>query len=205
MDYQQFRSKFAANVLVGKQDIISNYPTFDSKRLNYWQHKKYLQKVINNFYIFTEANIDERVLMMIANRIYDHSYVSMEMALGYYGLIPEMVYQITSCSTQKTRTFQTPIASFRYQSINKRYFFGYVIKHFGNHSFLIASPEKAIIDFLYLNSHLNTRSDIEALRINSEIYAELVNNEKMDDYLRLINNTQLNKRIKLLREEMKDA
>ncbi|NQU33277.1 MAG: hypothetical protein HQ521_08590 [Bacteroidetes bacterium] len=205
MNYQQFRSQFSANILVSKRDILTNFPSFDTKRLSYWQHKKYLQRIINNNYLFSDSDIDEQVLMMIANRIYDHSYISMEMALGYYGLIPEMVYQITSCSTRKTNTYQTAIASFRYQKINNKLFFGYVLKYFGKHSFLIASPEKAILDYLYLRSNLNTISDIAALRINTEIYPETINNETMENYLKLINCNALNHRVDLLREVINNA
>ena len=42
---------------------------------------------------------------MVANKIYSPSYISLETALSYYGLIPESVYALTSVSTRKTISF----------------------------------------------------------------------------------------------------
>lgn len=51
---------------------------------------------------------------LIANRIYQLSYLSLETALSFYSVIPEGVYALTSVSSRKTQTMHTPVASFIY-------------------------------------------------------------------------------------------
>ncbi|MBL4675370.1 MAG: hypothetical protein JKY70_04070 [Mucilaginibacter sp.] len=51
---------------------------------------------------------------LLANHIYGPSYVSMDTALAYYGLIPERVYEIASMTSKHSKTFQTPVGTFSY-------------------------------------------------------------------------------------------
>ena len=85
----------------------------------------------------------------IANKLYMPSYISFEYALGYYGLIPEMPYTVTSATTKPTRLFIFNSISYKYQSIKHEAFGGYMLKKSEHASFLIAEPEKALIDYLY--------------------------------------------------------
>ncbi len=75
--------------------------------------------------MFTDTPLNEETLFLIANKLYAPSYVSFEMALSYYGLIPEGVYAITSATSKKTATFQTPIGKFSYRTLKPQLFFGY--------------------------------------------------------------------------------
>jgi len=85
----------------------------------------------------------------IANKLYMPSYLSFEYALGYYNLIPEMPYTVTSATTKPTRLFIVNGISYRYQSIKVEAFSGYMLKKSAHASFLIAEPEKALVDYLY--------------------------------------------------------
>jgi hypothetical protein len=51
-------------------------------------------------------------LPLIANHLYGPSYVSLDYALGHYGLIPEAVRQITSVTTRRGKTYDTPLGRF---------------------------------------------------------------------------------------------
>jgi hypothetical protein len=55
--------------------------------------------------------------MEIANPLYGPSYISLEYALSYYGLIPERVESITSVTTKRSKKFITPLGSFSYEHI----------------------------------------------------------------------------------------
>ena len=85
----------------------------------------------------------------IANKLYMPSYISFEYALGYYGLIPEMSYTITSATTKPTRLFVLNNISYRYQSIKDEAYSGYILKKTNNVAFFIAEPEKALVDYFY--------------------------------------------------------
>ena len=90
---------------------------------------------------------------LCANHLYGPSYVSLQWALRYYGMIPERVYLMTSATVKRSRSFQTPIGSFSYMQVPLDYFpIGVECKDEGGVSFLMASPEKALCDtILYDN------------------------------------------------------
>ena len=85
---------------------------------------------------------------ILANMIYGPSYISYEYALSYHGLIPEQVTVVTSATTGKTKTFQTPVGIFRYSHQNQRvYAIGYRRNEIDDsRGFLIAGPEKSLAD-----------------------------------------------------------
>lgn len=89
---------------------------------------------------------------MLAQAIYWPSYLSLETALSYYGLIPEAVYTIASVTTKRAKEFKTCFGNFSYQKLPNRNFFTEVklIKE-ENYNFFIASPWKAIADYIYCN------------------------------------------------------
>jgi hypothetical protein len=86
---------------------------------------------------------------LIANHIYGPSYVSMESALRYYGLIPESVSMVRSMTTKRSRSFENSISKFDYINCNEEYYpIGINQKIGDDYSFLIASPEKALCDLI---------------------------------------------------------
>lgn len=89
----------------------------------------------------------------VANLLFGPSYVSLEWALSFYGFIPERVTVVTSMTLAKNKEFETPIAKFTYRHMKtKRYSVGVIRKEiegqFGG--FLIATPEKALADWVFL-------------------------------------------------------
>lgn len=86
---------------------------------------------------------------LIANHIYGPSYISMESALRYYGLIPESVHVVRSMTTKRSRIFENTISRFYYINCNEEYYpIGVNQKISDDYSFLIASPEKALCDLI---------------------------------------------------------
>lgn len=86
----------------------------------------------------------------IANKIYQPSYVSFETALSYYGIIPETIYEVISATSRLTREFNVNGIKFSYKKIKKECFNGYQPVKIQNITVLIAEPEKALADYLYL-------------------------------------------------------
>lgn len=83
---------------------------------------------------------------LIANHLYDPSYVSMESALGYYGLIPEKVLAVRSATTGRSRKFENSVATFQYVSVKENYYSIGITQRMvdDKYAFLIVSPEKAL-------------------------------------------------------------
>jgi len=101
---------------------------------------------------------------LIANHIYGPSYVSMESALRYYGLIPESVYIMRSMTTKHSKEFKNALGKFEYTQCSKEYFpIGIRQEVKDNTAFLIASPEKTLCDLIVNTSNLNLRYQKELL------------------------------------------
>jgi predicted transcriptional regulator of viral defense system len=90
--------------------------------------------------------------LVIANRLYQPSYISFEYALSYYHLIPEIIYTITSATTKPTRELEALDKVFHYYKIKKEAFLGYEPRRMDNLTVLLAEPEKALVDYLYFVS-----------------------------------------------------
>lgn len=109
---------------------------------------------------------------ILANLIYGPSYVSLEYALSFYGLIPERVATVTSVTSKKTKSFATPVGLFTFEHINQEaYPAGIRLQIDGPQSFLIATPEKALLDMIALREISD--SLLEDLRIEPEEFERL--------------------------------
>jgi len=182
MQYIQFRQHFKEYTVFSLNDIRQVEPNFHRRRLNEWQDKGYIRKVIKQFYIFADKEIDEQTLFEIANRIYKPSYVSLEMALSYYQLIPESVYGITSVSTRRTYRFNTAVGEFRYRTLKPDLFFGYALIRPERRIVKVAEPEKAVLDFIYFNPNLRSPSDFDSLRIDEDAFFQRIDLKKLEAY-----------------------
>ena len=103
--------------------------------------------------------------VLVANHLYGPSYVSLQYALRYYGLIPEQVFTVTSMTMKHSMFFNTPLARFDYVHIDDDAFPIGIreAKTENGSSFLIATPEKALCDLISTISYLNLRYKKEIL------------------------------------------
>jgi hypothetical protein len=86
---------------------------------------------------------------LLANLIYGPSYVSLDYALAFHGLIPEIVTVLSSVTTKRPKEFQTPVGNFVFRRAKKEIFhLGMTRVEQGPFAFLIASPERALADKL---------------------------------------------------------
>jgi len=196
MNYIKLRGSLKDFTIFSLHDILQIDPTFHRRRLNDWQNKGYIKKVIKGFYIFSDLALNENVLFEIANRIYKPSYVSLEMALFHYHLIPESAYGVTSVSTRRTYEFKTSFAEFSYKTIRAKLFFGYEIQTYNQKAFKIAQPEKAILDYFYLNPHLKDEKDFESLRVNPGTFFEKIDTKKLMDHLKIFSQKSLGDKVR---------
>jgi len=198
MKFIEFKSLFKDFTLFSTSDIRTIIPDFDDRRLYEWQKKHYIQKIVKGYYRFSDANISEYELFTISNKIYVPSYISLEMGLSYYHLIPESVYGITAVSSNKTKSYNTRIGTFTYRKIKSELFFGIRLVHVNNQNYLIGEMEKVILDFLYLNPNIKTKDQIDALRINHETLSNDLNMDRLMSYSQIYNNLALQNRVKLI-------
>ncbi len=104
-----------------------------------------LTKVEKNKYLIAGKKVST---FEIANFLYQPSYVSLETALNFWGVLPQFPYEVTSVTPKKSaiKSFEDKVYSY---SRIAPYYYGFFVK---KDNALIAIPEKAIFDQLYLAS-----------------------------------------------------
>ncbi|MCP4902233.1 MAG: hypothetical protein GY906_35145 [bacterium] len=118
---------------------------------------------------------------VLANLIYGPSFVSLEFALSYHGLLPERVDTVTSLTTKRPKAFETPVGRFVYrQSSAASFHLGMIRIVHEDIAFLIATPERALADTVRDNrGHpLRTQADaahhlFDDLRIDQRSFEEM--------------------------------
>ncbi len=144
-----------------------------------------IQPIKKGLYVVGPAlNLDRKPEpFLLANHILGPSYVSVETALSYHGLIPERVYEIASMTTQAPRKFNTPLGTFTYTRLPLPYYaFGIRSEKLADDQYaMVASPEKALCDKIISTSGVLLRSRKAAKEF-------LLENMRMDeDALRQLN------------------
>ena len=196
MKYQELKEQLKDFTIFSLGDIRKIEPKFYRSRLNEWQAKGYIKKLRRSYYMFADVSLNEETLCLIANRLYAPSYVSFEMALSYYGLIPEGVYSVTSATTKKTARFKTPIAEFTYHKIKPSLLFGYRLEKQKGQGYKIAEMEKAVLDYLYINPKIAGEADFYEWRFNGKEFLAKVDATKLNDYAAAFHNKKLIARLK---------
>ncbi len=161
MKFEEFREKlrklpyFKANVLTHlgeSKDVLE-------VQLSHWVKKGYVIKLRRGMYTLSNSQRScPSSEYFLANNLYSPSYISLETALSHYRFIPERVYSITSITPKKTMQFKNSLGRFTYRTIKASAFSHYEEQEDVNgYRFFIATPEKALLDFLYFaTKHFKT-------------------------------------------------
>ena len=142
---------------------------------------------------------------VIANRLQQASYISLQSALAFYGLIPDTVHNTMSVTAGRPERVETPLGIFEFRHIQPDLFRGYRLTNLRDQQAMVATPEKALLDLVYLQPSGETlhylrelrlqnldRLNVNTLRLQSsvfntpklhkavEVVAQLTQNEFMD-------------------------
>lgn len=153
-----------------------------------------INRVKKGLYIFDKFwRKDELDPELLANLIYGPSLVSLEYILATSGLIPEDVFTITSITTGRPRSFDTPVGRFTYQHLNKEMFsYGIELHSTNNGSYLAANPLKALADKIWLDKRFNPTSPptfadylFDDLRIDDNVLIQYIDEEDLNEMNRV--------------------
>lgn len=134
-----------------------------------WVKDGRLIKLHKGFYTLAEPyrKINPE-LFSIANSLKSSSYVSLQSALSWYGLIPEFVPATTSITTTRPQIIETPMSRFEYRHINKNFFWGYKMLMLSEkQQAFVATAEKALLDLVYLTPGGDKEEFLNELRLQS--------------------------------------
>lgn len=140
-------------------------------KIDYWVKSGDLIQVKKGLYVMGKQFSDKSPNPnLLANQIYGPSYVSMDTALAYHGMIPERVYQVSSVTTKPSKAFDTALGRFDYLHVKPSYY-SFGIENYGNPTsgyFMLASPEKALWDKIVLTSGVIFRSKLDVMQFLEE-------------------------------------
>ena len=164
-------------------EIVSDEPVFETglllagtvdpneirKQLSRWTQSGRLYQLRRGLY--TLAPPYQKVKphpFVIANRLVRNSYVSCQSALAYYGLIPEYVPVTTSITTARPARWDTPLGSFEFRHVKVELLRGYRMTDVGrDQQALVATPEKALLDLIYLQPGSDSPNYLRELRLQN--------------------------------------
>jgi len=118
-----------------------------------------LKRVTKGKYLFSLKETNDYEL---ANFLFTPSCISLESALSFYGILAQFPYTITSVTPLKTKKIIYNEKEFEFAHLKREYFFGFIKKD----NFLIALPEKALLDELYFISKGLTNISLDELNLS---------------------------------------
>ncbi|MGD2166240.1 MAG: hypothetical protein PVH50_12020 [Anaerolineae bacterium] len=105
---------------------------------------------------------------LVANRMVQPSYVSLQSALSYYGLIPDVVVVTTSVTTLRPNRWDTPMGSYAFRRVKTELFQDYRLVEVGREQeAFVAAPEKALLDLIYLEPGADSSVYLTELRLQN--------------------------------------
>ncbi|MEA3349820.1 MAG: hypothetical protein U9Q82_04285 [Chloroflexota bacterium] len=105
---------------------------------------------------------------VVANRILRASYVSCQSALAFYNLIPENVPRTISLTGGRASHWETPLGVYHYHHIKTTRFRGYrLVDLGGGQEAFVATPEKALLDLVYLQPQGDSPAYLAELRLQN--------------------------------------
>jgi len=154
------------------------------KALQRWKKRGRIAALKKGLYELTYPR--DRMIpdLHVANRLYSPSYVSLETALSLYSLVPEVAQSVTSITTKPTRRFRNRHGFFVYRTLKPFLFRGYLVRKEGGFKVLVAEPEKALADYLYLKFLRRKTMDLGGERIDWKSVRKL-DRPKLALYFRL--------------------
>jgi predicted transcriptional regulator of viral defense system len=184
-----YRTLEANNLFVFSfDDLLLLYPDETKKNLRKvmyrWKRKGWVASLKKGLYEIAypkPLNIPD---FYVANKMYQPSYVSLETALSFYSVIPEVSMAVTSITTKPTRKYKNRHGLFLYRTVRSELFKGYSIEENKGFLILIAEPEKAFIDYLYYQNYRKKKFRMPDQRFDKE-KIKVFNKKKITEYAKL--------------------
>lgn len=198
MNFLDFRKEFIEIGCFSVHQVRAWQPDFDKNNITRWVRRGLLSKLRQGFYAFPDYLSSRDFAFYISNCIYKPSYISFHTALAFYGIIPEAVVQITAATSLKTAQFANDFGEYTYKKMRPDLIFGYDLMPFGERTIQFATPEKALLDLLYIYPFYNTPAEIEELRLDENFIQEELNRDRLAEFAVRFGNKTLYNRMKML-------
>lgn len=181
--YITLRNKFIEYGCFSIYQVLMWDVGFDSNNYTRWCKQGLLVRLRRGWFAFPEMLKAPDFARYVASRIYRPSYISMQTALSFYGMIPEVVTDITSVSTLKTAEFTNEFGAYSYRTVKPELFFGFELRKMQDgRTIPFATPEKALLDFLYLYPEYNAAAMMLDLRLDEDFLMNELDLTRLREY-----------------------
>lgn len=180
--------------------VAGNVSPYQSqRRLTDWSKAGKVTRLRRGLYVLPKrVRALEPHPYVIANRLVAGSYVSLEMALAYYSLIPEHVAVITNVTIGRPGFCTNEFGRFLYRHLHPRYFFGMEYRHIMKNQYAyIAYPEKALLDLIYLRRGGDSPDFIQSLRLQ---HLEQLDLDRLHQFATHFNKPKLHRAAAIIRQ-----
>ncbi|MDO9399765.1 MAG: hypothetical protein Q7T79_03730 [bacterium] len=117
--------------------------------------KKGLYIIIENL---SSRSVNDMSLLAISQALNKDSYISLDMALNYYGMFDQYSKNITAINLRLSKNYKFQNNNFKFIKIAKKYYFGFTQIRIDGKIINIATKEKALLDYLYLDNSFYSAS-----------------------------------------------
>lgn len=150
-------------LLVGEQDAADLF-----RQLSRWVKGGQIVQLRRGLYALAPPlRRREPHPFLIANALERGSYVSLQSALAFHGLIPEAVPTTTSVGPVRPGSFENPFGRFVFHHLRADLCQGYRRLEVAPGQWCrVAEPEKALVDLLYLVPGSDDRHALAELRLS---------------------------------------
>ncbi len=194
LNFREVERAFAAYPVITPSDLRLRFPYLGRTTIASWVSRGLLVRLRQGYYRVASRPVTSHERYAIANGIYAPSYVSVRAALGFYGFIPEGVFHVESVSTLPTKRFQFNNTWYSYRRVKPSFFFGYRFIEQNGVRVMMATPEKTILDVLYLHPDVDTVDDFESWRFDQRGIVDAIDTARMNDYLAVVSSRTLTRR-----------
>lgn len=150
-------------------------PTAIKTQIYRFRKKSLIKKIKKGLYCFDISLVEE---FFLANLLVNPSYISLETALNYYGLMPDIPQFPTSVTVRPTKTLKTTVGEFYYHQVKPELFFGFQLIKSKETYLRMAKKEKALLDYIYIRKI----HKLEDLRIKTDFINRRVYNKYLNSY-----------------------
>lgn len=169
-------------------DVVGEEPVFDSNlllagkvdpasvrlQLSRWVNNGRVQRLRRGVYAIAPPY--RKVTphpFLVANRLQRASYVSLQSALAFHGMIPEVLHIVTSVTAGRPERLETPLGVFEFRHVRPGLLTGYQMTDMGGQQAFVATPGKALLDLIYLTPGGASEGYLRGLRLQNLDHLDL--------------------------------
>jgi len=140
-------------------NLIDEDRQYTRIRINKLVKQGWLTRIKKGVYVLSDLSTRGSLSIShnaIVNALVEEAYISFEIALQQHGFYDQFADNINAVSLKQYKTTTISGMTYKFIKTQKKYFYGWKIHHIDGQPTRIATPEKALIDFIQFHRNRYT-------------------------------------------------